>query len=141
MRAICSALIGFFFLRVFFIEGYFFLRRFPERYQMVVFSVRIVPNFINQRKESSFHPTRRAKLLRNFAPVTLIIVMTEDLFRVSESDPAFLVFPQFPVLTSVKVEPQAGITLIPHKKPREHAKIRRVSLSVRHLYFICIYLM
>jgi hypothetical protein len=60
---------------------------------MVVFSVRIFPNFINQRKESPFHPTRRTKLFGNFAPVTLVIIMAEDLFRVSESDSAFLVFP------------------------------------------------
>jgi len=115
--AICSALIGFF-LSIFFIKGNLFLRCFPEGDEMVELSLLVSPDLKNQRIRSSVHPTCGAKLFRDFAPVTQKIPMTKDLLRISKSDSSFTIFTQLPVFTRVKVESQAGITLIPHSMSR-----------------------
>src|ERR1700675_370393 len=117
MRAIASALIGFFLLSVFFIKGYFFFRSFPKRYEMVELSLFVSPNFINQRIHSPFHPTCSTKLLRDLAPVTQKIAMAKNLLHFGKSDSALSVLPQLPIFESVKMESQTGITLIPHSVP------------------------
>src|SRR5271166_2866148 len=81
---------------------------------MVVLSLAIQPNFVNQRIQSPFHPTCGTELFRNFAPVTQIITMLEDLFRLGKPDSAARIFLKLSVFASVKMKSQAGITLIPH---------------------------
>ena len=56
-------------------------------------------------------------MLRVLAAVTQKIPVAEDLLRIRKSDSAFMVFTKFTVFASIKVESQAGITLIPRSMP------------------------
>src|SRR5579859_1564226 len=130
IRAICSAPIGFFFLSVFFIKVYFFPRSFPKRYEMVELSLLVSTNFVNQRIHSLFYPARGAELLRVLAAVAQKVAMAKDLLRLGKSDSALPVRLQLPILASVKVEPETGITLIPHSMPPiPHASLAWVRKS------------
>jgi hypothetical protein len=59
---------GFFFLGILFINGYFFSRGLPECHHLAGLTVIIVPNFKDQRVEPAFHPARRTILFRYLAP-------------------------------------------------------------------------
>ncbi|MGB7844970.1 MAG: hypothetical protein WBL63_05090 [Candidatus Acidiferrum sp.] len=61
IRAICSALIDFRFLYVFFIEGSFFLGCLPQRNQMEILSFLVFAKLKNYRVQRSFNPSNRAE--------------------------------------------------------------------------------
>jgi hypothetical protein len=67
MRAMASALMGFFFLGMLFINCYFFSPGLPECHHLAGLTVIIVPNFKDQRVEPAFHPARRTILFRYLA--------------------------------------------------------------------------
>src|SRR5260370_7138527 len=81
---------------------------------MVELSPFISPNLIYQRKHSPLYPTRGAKLLRILTTETQKIAVGKDFLRLGKSDSPLVVLSKYPILTGVEVEPQAGITLIPH---------------------------
>src|SRR5258708_30761267 len=89
---------------------------------MVELSPFISPNLIYQRKHSPLYPTRGAKLLRILITETQKIAVGKAFLRLGKSDSPLVVLSKYPILTGVEVEPQAGITLIPHS----------VSLSCPH---------
>src|SRR5260370_31749928 len=68
MRAMASALMGFFFLGILFINCYLFSRGLPECHHLAGLTVIIVPNFKDQRVEPAFHAARRTILFRYLAP-------------------------------------------------------------------------
>jgi hypothetical protein len=85
----------------------------------------IIPDFKNQR-EAPFHPARRTTLFRYLASLSQKIPMTENLFCAGKFDSAPAVFTEFPVLASIKVESQAGITLMPYLWFSPKPKRRRI---------------
>ena len=93
-RAMASAETGFGFLRLLFIEFPFFIGRLPERNQVVVFALGIVPDLENQGVKSAAYPADRAVLLRKIGALIEVIGMREDFLRVFESDATLRVCPK-----------------------------------------------
>ena len=109
-----SAETGFGFLRLLFIEFPFFIGGLPERNQVVVFALGIVPDLENQGVKSAAYPADRAVLLREIGALIEVIGMREDFLRVFESDATLRVCPKPLTFPCVKLKSHVtGITLIP----------------------------
>jgi hypothetical protein len=63
LRAIDSADARRLVLEIFFIQLLFCSGRFPQRHEVIVFSIFVVPDFKNQRVETAFDPANRAILI------------------------------------------------------------------------------